>query len=132
MRRGDGRLLVERGDELDVVLAVVDDRFLQPFEARAGIRHHELDADRLQRVDHQIGSGADDGARRNRRRRGDAGFARELLRRRFGDRARARRGYSVRAARRCDLRVSGWNAADQRRCARRAHRGARQKSPAIE
>jgi hypothetical protein len=41
----DRRFFMERRDELHVVLPVVDDRFLQPLEARSGVGHHELDAD---------------------------------------------------------------------------------------
>ena len=85
---GDADFLMRHGEELrHLVLAVVDQRFMQAAEARGAVRRQILDVERSDHVDHEVGAGdaADpvevllrrvglggDGPRGRRQRRGDA------------------------------------------------------------
>ena len=56
VRHGDGRFLVQAGEQLGRgVLAVVDERFVQALERRAGIDGGVLEADLLEHVHHEVG-----------------------------------------------------------------------------
>ena len=55
VRHGDRRLLVAARQQLrHLVLAVVDDRFVQPFEARARIGRDVLETDALDDIEHEV------------------------------------------------------------------------------
>ncbi len=59
VRHRDRRLFVHAGEELGLlVAAIVDERLLQAAEARAGVRRHVFEVERLDDVDHEIGAGA--------------------------------------------------------------------------
>ncbi len=56
---GDGGFLVQAGEEFGVlVIAVVDDGFVEATEAGAGVRGAIFDAERLDDVNHEIGAAA--------------------------------------------------------------------------
>ena len=53
------RLFVGAGEQLRALIAaVVDERFVQPAEARAGVRADVVEAERLEHVHHEVGSAA--------------------------------------------------------------------------
>ena len=59
VRHGDRRLFMAARDQLGLaVAAVVDDRFVQSAEARAGVRADIVNAERFDHVDHIVGTAA--------------------------------------------------------------------------
>ena len=115
------RLFVAARDELGLlVTAVVDDRFVEAAEARTWIRADVVEPERLDDVDHEVGSGA---------------ICREHVvvcrRRRFGCRCHDGRGWRARGLRRDRLlRADDISAAHERGCAH--HRAALQKPPPLD
>ena len=94
----DRRLFVAARQQLgELVVAVVDDRFVKAFEARARIGGDVLEAERLDHVDHEVRAGPFHDARRGAARRW-FGVGRQLSVGRRG-RARARRARFLRLGR---------------------------------
>ena len=59
VRHRHRRLFVAAGEELGTpVAAVVDERFVQPAEARARVRADVVEPERLEHVDHEVGAAA--------------------------------------------------------------------------
>ena len=58
VRHGDGRFFVHASDVFrHLVAAVVDQRLMQRAETRGAIRRHVFDVERLDDIDHEIGTG---------------------------------------------------------------------------
>ncbi len=103
LRHVHGNILVHAGDDFRLVVAVIDDRFVQTAIARSAVDEHVLDAERVDDVGHEVAA------------------ARRLIDRIA--RGRQRLGCDLARTRQPCLGLLQRRSRHRRRCNRRCHRG---------